>query len=130
VTVFSCGTWAVGRSQLPLLQWTGRAVGRAACSRPLRTAHVRTNGPAVSPPSPCLGGLHGDSEVPRSSLTHVLGARGQSGRALPTVPFWVSLCGMEPCQPQQFTLQVKPDQKMCARRTPSAFLLGSTQSMG
>lgn len=45
----------------------------------------------------CMGG----SEVPPFSLTHVLGARGQSRRSLPMVPFRVLLCGVEPCQAQQ-----------------------------
>lgn len=70
------------------------------------------------------------SEVPCSAPTRVLDATGCSRRVLPMVPFWVLLCSMEPCQAQQFTLQVKSNQKMCSSRMPSAFLLAGAQPMG
>lgn len=41
------------------------------------------------------------------------------------VLFQVLLCGELP-----FTLQVEPNQKMCPRRMPSAFLPADAQSMG
>lgn len=54
---------------------------------------------------------------------------GPGGRSL-LVPFCILLCGVEPCQAQKFTLQVKPNQNMCPRRTLSAFLLAGMQSVG
>lgn len=147
VTVFPCEIWAADRSQLPSLQRTGRAAVAAAVARPARShpphaqptfgtclAAVRPHALAVSPHAPCFGGrrweggLCRDSEVPRSPTSQMPDV-GPGGRS-PLVPFCILLCGVEPCRAQKFTLQVKPNQNMCPRRTPSAFLLAGMQSVG
>lgn len=72
----------------------------------------------------CMGG----SKVLHFSPTHIL-SRMLVQEGAPHGLLLHLFCGMDPCQTQQLTRQVKPNQKMCPR-TPSAFVLAVTQSMG